>query len=864
MRNPPTTGKTARYRIHRAAGQAPVGIAILLFDRLLLPLACGLPFEEALRDDTTLGLPGMNAMRLQLVSIPLVLWVALTGAAEPPLKPPTPDHPVLQWGPAPKGWNAGWSAGYRQLTGIAQADAPSSGSAAMPLGKLLGFSTSLVLKDLPNMRWRSVQYAGLGVSLQHHPNLGDLNGFRALMASEAGEKGVSKAKLDAKFQFAETRFQNFRAFRMSGSDKFNLRDLYLVEVVPSKKLWALLDGYYTLSDYNMENPTQPLDLSACRAQFAAGLAQLLQSLHFGESLALTVESVKNEPLHLQFCLTVSSAGKSEADLRKLLAQKLGALKSPRFQVHLFDRHLNSLKLQDDFKANGEWDSRLKHLKPAAPRQAPDTQPASVPGSGVSGGSADLGGPASATATVNEGDDSARCLPIPVKITPEHTGTVNAFLCFQRLARYSRTHGAQGVRVPSFDAPLTVRVEVELVHLGEKGEDIVIASTTKDVTLDHIARALGLRYETPAIQKPDEFQATGRGQIVESASGSLQDYTKPPHGDPQGLQRVKVQRKSGPVVGTIVNPGEFPGTLLLPDDALRVGDRVRIDATKMAAHGVVGSEPPMRIRPGLIALRLAFLDGTLAEIRVREDAGPYDLVLGVSTSDYRPSGTAWAYFSADFSKNQVADKVIEFTAQKLLPRLAPGVGVFNTVKDAYEFIQFGDGGTTQHVRLNSRVFGLHYGNDRLDLTTLEGAPVIYQKTHCPAGLPVPAGKTAIVKPDAPPIVQDTDAETRKQAVAALGAGRDGAAGSLADWFRDNGPWIWRAGGAFVALLLVVFIAGAVWWLRRRGATRMASLAAVPSTPVTPADVARFCTQCGAQRASDHDVKYCSRCGQRYDE
>lgn len=449
--------------------------------------------------------------------------------------------------------------------------------------------------------------------------------------------------------------------------------------------------------------------------------------------APAVDITSTDELPLSFRLSVAQP-KLKPGQVDLLAGKTGL----KLLVHVFDQDLNVLKVDDRLQVNGRWDDRANHLKPQAP--------------------------------AGDGPEALQAASLPIAIPIERNGDakVQLFVSFAKLALYQWQYAAQGVAVPTLGKPMRLTLKADLVGLDEKGKEVPLGSGTRTVSVDYVARVLAARFEAPQVQQAKQFEMFGRGDPLPVEFGALSSYAGQPFGDTKGARRVLVNKRSDPSFGTLGEPGAFGGVPLLPGDVLRPKDVVRFDTAAMVAHGTVDPQPPFRIQPGLVALRLRFLDGVECELRVLDDAGSWTMSVAPTPEEtgFVAEGMQFAYFLGNFGVGQVKDKLLEWSVSKVLPDLMPGLGVVNKAKDVYEvFSWFWQQSNVQHVRINSRVYGEATGAGQMRVTTLEGAPVVYTPA-APRGVKVPAGQTSTARAEGPPVVAATDKLTAARAAGVL--------------------------------------------------------------------------------------------------
>ena len=379
----------------------------------------------------------------------------------------------------------------------------------------------------------------------------------------------------------------------------------------------------------------------------------------------------------------------------------------------------------------------------------------------------------------------------------------------------------------------------------------LAQGGADIPIEFVARVIANRFEAPWLWEPDKLLRFNQKIETLRQAGDLSDYELR-HGDKKGRDRVRLDpRAKG---GTLFAPGDTRGSPLKVNQILHVGDAIHIDPTEMSLDGQIPVRE-LRKEDGLIAVRLEFLDGFIGELRVKERAGTYSQLIGPTgdQSGFERVDADWFYFVAKFSGSQVKDKTIEYACKRLWPSIAPGVSAFNTGKDFFEIISFLDKmENVHHIRIRSQLLIQHCSTGELSLTTREGAPVLYNRVSAPDGLEVPAGKTAIVQPAGPPVLDDTDGETAaladvlladtsalERAVSADGSGALTEAdalpldselrgdrrpaepatdsppvGSPNDWLETalKTPWILVASSCVGLLTLLIMLAGMIWVIR----------------------------------------------------
>ncbi|MHB8875629.1 MAG: hypothetical protein ACYC8T_18240 [Myxococcaceae bacterium] len=608
----------------------------------------------------------------------------------------------MSWGPLPSGWSA-------QYLGGSKGRAPPTGAVDLKAGPVL---------NLGGGDWGGKGGgAVIDLSFGQHPGLTSLAAYERLVFRAGGD--LPEEELRRLYKVSETKLQGRRAFKSVGTLGEAQRQLgYFIELDPAKHLFVMASS---------DAKVRPGSGAAALARWAAEVDQVFATLRFGPVVEVVISSSKEQPLAFNFSLRPPILKEGERDPLEGVSEK-------KLLVHVFDEDFNVLKLDSRFQANSLWDGRESHLRPGAGGESPEAlQQAS--------------------------------LPIPLPLQGEEA-RLRLFPSFASLARWSSRYGGYGVNVPSARAPMSLTLRAELVGLDPEKKEVLLGAGQTTVTIDYVARVQATRFEAPQIQDPRQFELYGRGDPRPVEFGSLAMYARPPFSDPKAERRVLVNPSA---TGTIGQSGAVPGVPLLPGDVLRPGDVVRIDASKMVTYGIVEPKPPFRLQPGMVALRLTFLDGVTCELRVLEDIGQWAMTVAPSAAEagFTSPDMQFGYFLGDFSQGQAADAALEWTVEKVLPQLTPGLNVINNAKDAYEVLSWlWTKQNVQHVRLNSKIFGVTGRAGWMRLSTVQGSPAVYSRKN-PGGLKVPAGQTLNLRADGTSSLAPTDEATARRAVAVLG-------------------------------------------------------------------------------------------------
>jgi hypothetical protein len=609
---------------------------------------------------------------------------------------PAPASISLSWGPLPSGWSVA-----NHVMGSPPSDTPLAGSGSMVMA---ANSTSMLTFQ------KGVHLGDKAGPLVARVGLRQLLGLATLADFRASEYG-KRFEPELYDDFHETRLMGRKAFVVVSNQPTAVALVYFIEIDAARGLWLhCMFGVYFEGGHT--------------SYFPGEVAELMNALRVGPALQIAVDSTPERPFALS--VRIEDGGGSSN-----VAQTLGAYNNVRLLAHVFDRDFNVLKLDDRFMVDGAWDSRGKHLQPGTTSGTKDPPEAAQKSS----------------------------LPIAVALNGRHEVSLTLVPSLGDLAKWGRSYAGQGVHLPSIPQPLQVKLDFEVVGSNAQSTDEVIALGSKVVSVDWIGRVVGRRFEEPTILEQNRLGDLGG--LLERRSGALADYANPPFNDAKGEHRVLIEKRSDPFYSEIARSGSTPGIPVSAAELIRIGDVIRIDAANMAAYGLRGLGAPRKTRAGCVAVRFEFLDGVQAELIVYEDAGPFAMTVGgdADASGFGAGWHAWSYFVAEYTLGQIRDGLIEVVLKDLVPSVAPGFAVASRLNDALAVFSFVvKQANVQHIKLNSRVLAQLDGSGRLRLTTREGHPVVFSTTTGPAGLPVPAGKTAIFEAAAEPRIIATDAAT----------------------------------------------------------------------------------------------------------
>ena len=390
-------------------------------------------------------------------------------------------------------------------------------------------------------------------------------------------------------------------------------------------------------------------------------------------------------------------------------------------VHAFDHEHNAWKLADAFRANGEEDSRLAHL---ADRDAAPAGPAG-------------------TAALASHSPAAQAAPLELTTDADGRVTLEFLLDFGRLVEGDRSF--DDVFVPRCNQPLAIEVPVAYeLRPTPTARPVELARARARLSVRHVARVVRTGFLEPLMEEPTIEAPPNRAELLRPArptyprrTGTLDEYT----GDELGAARITVRGDPLCTLGTGL------GVPLALGGRLSFGDRLVFRATDMTVGGrsLVG----VPREPGVIWVELRFLDGVEGQVQINGLVRRWEMGIGGSAeaSGFTPSGMGFVYWAGEQVTEEGVKWVARRVAGKLAAKLIPVYETVDTAQDVWSAIRWLVGATPRYVRLRSQLLGEAGPGGTLALTTREGEPRIYGPDLDPAGVAVPAGRTAFVSDSA---------------------------------------------------------------------------------------------------------------------
>lgn len=431
------------------------------------------------------------------------------------------------------------------------------------------------------------------------------------------------------------------------------------------------------------------------------VAEVLRLLRFsgGENQALEVVA---DPVHpLAFRLTL-------VDLRTGAPGEIPA--GARLLLRVWDTDQNTRKLQDHLLLDGERvEMALQGGKlPPPPTIRPEVAesvavedlhslPDVEPGVGrVAGETPDVGSRRGQVEPIVDylTDLQRRSRPLVLEGPGPHE--VRLWLDFARLGLFEvPPFDFAGSGLPCLEDPTKVVVRAVLEGPeGRRGRRRKLARARHEARLEHVARVAWVGYETADSYDPSQYglhRSAARRLPVDRQD--LADYARL-HEDSEGERRIRVDRRgSDPSFETLRPSGTSRGLPLRTGDWLRAGDEVHFDPTRMASHGFVGMQPPVRQAPAQLELSLEFLDGARGKLIVTEDSGPFSVTIGATAegTGFLSQRLRLAYFAGRTLRAKLVEKAVVTTLGGLFPPVAGALAVADTASDMVDVVDwvFGD-------------------------------------------------------------------------------------------------------------------------------------------------------------------------------
>jgi hypothetical protein len=448
-------------------------------------------------------------------------------------------------------------------------------------------------------------------------------------------------------------------------------------------------------------------------------------------------------------------------------------------LHLFDRHMNHVKLKAAYVVNRE--ARVRPV--SATIQRP------VMGTYTHAGNPDL-------------IKAEKYPPERIQLDENGEALVEVFLDFARLAALSGK--AEGVHLPTPAEPLRLTIGADYADMGPDGKETVLAHTEKAFSIPHVAVVDELRVKQRSYPgHPGEVCALGR------------------YDDALGVRRVLLYAGGG-----------TDGRVLRMGETVNIDDRIVVDARDMYLDGKPASRPELGDWHGYIALRLRFLDGVVGELQVNEMYGKTSMLIGASPAQtgFQPQGmqfVEWAVGEGAEEAGKTACKMALGTVGAL------AVGAYNLYDDphdAFTVVCVAAGVAPKYIRVRSAL-ALGFNSDgQMALMTRQGRPVLYT-VAAPDGIEVGEGKTAGVRADGTVEVTETTPEMARRADEAIEmlrrpvvadpdavsdagppSGGEQSSGS------NRGPARWIGLAAVLGGLFVASLVAALLLARRKGGSR----------------------------------------------